>query len=102
MSRAQIVIENPILNSPFAAPTRHFRFDDEGITDESFDLLHWIESGTVARRQVTIYNDAALAERLEQVSRPPQATPYMFFTEALQSRVRGKVPVRFEPPWFRA
>ena len=34
MPRPQIVIENPILNSPFAEPARHFRFDDEGITDE--------------------------------------------------------------------
>lgn len=30
----QVVIENPVLNSPFAEPTRHFRFTDEGITDE--------------------------------------------------------------------
>jgi len=30
----QVVIENPILNSPFAEPTRHFRFGEEGITDE--------------------------------------------------------------------
>ena len=30
----QVVIENPILNSPFAEPKRHFRFTDEGITDE--------------------------------------------------------------------
>jgi len=30
----QVVIENPILNSPFDEPTRHFRFTDEGITDE--------------------------------------------------------------------
>ena len=28
------IIENPILNSPFLEPTRHFRFDDEGITNE--------------------------------------------------------------------
>ncbi len=28
------VIENPVLNSPFAEPTRHFRFDDDGITNE--------------------------------------------------------------------
>jgi len=27
----QVVIENPILNSPFAEPTRHFRFADEGV-----------------------------------------------------------------------
>jgi type III restriction enzyme len=27
-------IENPILNSPYRVPTRHFRFDDDGITSE--------------------------------------------------------------------
>jgi type III restriction enzyme len=30
----QVVIENPILNSPYVEPRRHFRFTDEGITDE--------------------------------------------------------------------
>jgi len=28
------VIENPVINSPFAEPQRHFRFDDDGITDQ--------------------------------------------------------------------
>jgi type III restriction enzyme len=28
------VIPNPIINSPFEEPCRHFRFDDEGITNE--------------------------------------------------------------------
>lgn len=31
---SQTIIENPIINSPFAEPTHHFRFSDEGITDE--------------------------------------------------------------------
>jgi type III restriction enzyme len=31
---SQVVIENPIINSPFDEPTRHFRFNDEGITSE--------------------------------------------------------------------
>lgn len=30
----QVIIENPILNSPFEEPKKHFRFNDEGITDE--------------------------------------------------------------------
>ncbi len=30
----QVVIENPVLNSPYDEPGRHFRFDEEGITDE--------------------------------------------------------------------
>ena len=29
-----VVIENPILNGPFAEPTRHFQFDEDGITDK--------------------------------------------------------------------
>lgn len=30
----QVVIENPILNSPYKEPSRHFKFSDEGITNE--------------------------------------------------------------------
>ncbi len=30
----QVVIENPVINSPFEEPRRHFRFTDNGITDE--------------------------------------------------------------------
>jgi len=30
----QVVIENPIINSPFREPDRHFRFSDEGITND--------------------------------------------------------------------
>ncbi|WP_206922647.1 BPTD_3080 family restriction endonuclease [Alicyclobacillus suci] len=31
---SQVVIENPVINSPFEIPRRHFRFTDEGITSE--------------------------------------------------------------------
>ena len=34
---SQVVIENPIINSPFDEPSCHFRFSDEGITDETVD-----------------------------------------------------------------
>src|SRR5215217_4657318 len=30
----QVVIENPVINSPYVEPARHFRFTDEGITNE--------------------------------------------------------------------
>ena len=33
----QVVIENPIINSPFEMPKRHFRFTEDGITDEIVD-----------------------------------------------------------------
>jgi type III restriction enzyme len=29
-----VIIENPVLNSPFDEPTRHFKFTEDGITDE--------------------------------------------------------------------
>jgi type III restriction enzyme len=31
---ADAVIDNPILNGPYDPPTRYWRFDDSGITDE--------------------------------------------------------------------
>ncbi|MDO8430914.1 MAG: hypothetical protein Q7S58_00745 [Candidatus Binatus sp.] len=34
---SQVVIENPIINSPFDEPTCHFRFGEDGITDEKVD-----------------------------------------------------------------
>jgi len=33
----QVVIDNPVLNSPYSEPTRHFRFDEEGITNETLE-----------------------------------------------------------------
>lgn len=33
----EVVIDNPILNSPFFEPTRHFDFTDEGISDLVLD-----------------------------------------------------------------
>jgi len=34
---ADLVIENPIINSPYRAPKRHFAFDNEGITNRIVD-----------------------------------------------------------------
>ncbi len=39
-----VVIENPVLNSPFEEPTRHFKFSNEGVTDE-----------TVCERRISSY-----------------------------------------------
>jgi len=33
----QVIIENPVLNSPFAEPGRHFKFTEEGITNDIID-----------------------------------------------------------------
>jgi type III restriction enzyme len=33
----QVIIENPVINSPYKEPTRHFRFSEEGITDDIID-----------------------------------------------------------------
>lgn len=31
---SQVIIDNPVINSPFAEPERHFCFTDDGITAE--------------------------------------------------------------------
>lgn len=33
----QVVIENPVIDSPFREPRRHFKLTDEGIANEVFD-----------------------------------------------------------------
>src|SRR5690348_5682479 len=30
----QVIIENPVINSPYEEPKRHYRFTEDGITDE--------------------------------------------------------------------
>jgi hypothetical protein len=86
----QVVIENPVLNSPFEVPERHFKFDDEGITNEivearrtsayiipiakpkmkgklfpwvvsDFSLIDAIESGIVKVPRVPVADDAMQA-----------------------------------------
>jgi len=32
---SQVLVESAIMNSPFDEPSRHFRFSNEGIADES-------------------------------------------------------------------
>lgn len=64
-----VVIENPILNSPFEEPTAHFKFDDYGITSE-------IE-GT---RRVSSY--------FIPIAKPRMAGQLTFDTEWTQDRVK--------------
>lgn len=40
MPPADAVIENPIINKPFEEPKRHFKFGDDGITDEVVSERH--------------------------------------------------------------
>jgi hypothetical protein len=66
---SQVVIENPIINSPFDEPTRHFRFSDEGITDEIvegrrtssyFVPIAKPEIGKIAVKVINHYGDEVL------------------------------------------
>lgn len=83
----QVVIENPILNSPFIEPNRHFRFGEDGITDQ-------IEES----RRISSY--------FVPIAKPKKKkggqTPELFETEWTEDRieenkfinqVRGKVAV---------
>lgn len=69
---SQVVIENPIINSPFNEPTRHFRFTDEGITNE-----------IVEERRISSY--------FVPIARPKKKkgaeTQLMFDTEWTQDRI---------------
>ncbi len=45
----QVVIENPVLNSPFEEPKRHFKFTEDGITD-AFKRL--VSIGELTRSEI--------------------------------------------------
>jgi len=66
---AQVVIENPILNSPFEEPRRHFRFSDDGITNE-----------VVESRRCSSY--------FVPIPRPRKRGAQLSFTEWTEDRVR--------------
>jgi hypothetical protein len=50
----QVVIENPIINSPFDEPMRHFRFSDEGITNEIVDGRRTIDRRILERAMILV------------------------------------------------
>ena len=67
----QVLIENPVLNSPFEEPKRHFRFNEDGITNE-----------IVEARRVSSY--------FVPIPRPKKRSPKQlgFETEWTQDRVK--------------
>ena len=66
------VIENPILNSPYREPTRHFEFDDDGITstivegrrESSFFIPIAQPRKKISATQLTLPGESWTAERL--------------------------------------
>jgi len=46
LAMRHVVIENPVINSPFTEPARHFRFTDEGITNETVDAAKVVTAKT--------------------------------------------------------
>ena len=67
---SQVVIENPVINSPFGEPTRHFRFSEEGITNELVD-----------GRRISSY--------FVPIARPKKKGPQLSFdTEWTQERIQ--------------
>ena len=58
-----VVIENPIVNSPFEELTRHFYFGETGITDKMVDsrrLFLKPETGKIAVRVINHFGDEVL------------------------------------------
>ncbi len=75
-------IDNPILNSPYHEPTRHFRFDDEGITEE-----------VVAGRRVSGYFVPIPQPKKKgvQLSFGPEWIDGRFKETEFINRIRGRV-----------
>jgi type III restriction enzyme len=68
-----VVIENPIINSPFDEPKRHFKFDEDGLTNEIVDsrrTSHYfipIAKPKKKNKQIEIpLGDAWTSDRIEE------------------------------------
>jgi type III restriction enzyme len=81
-----VVIDNPILNSPFAEPGRHFRFGEEGITSE-----------VVEKRRVSSYfMPIPAAKKRSQMHFDTEWTRDRIEENQFINQVRGKIG-----PWRR-
>jgi type III restriction enzyme len=69
---SQVVIENPVINTPFDKPTRHFKFSSEGITNEVVD----------GRRPSSYFVPIARPKKSKGVDQPG-----LFDTEWTQDRI---------------
>ena len=74
---ADVVIENPVINSPYDEPTRHFRFGEEGITNEIVEgngdqsVFHADPAAPKKRSQLSFRHGVdARSDRGEQVHQP--------------------------------
>jgi type III restriction enzyme len=79
---AEVVIENPILNSPYEEPARHFRFSDEGITNAIVD----------ARRESAYFMPIPAAKKKgKQLQFETEWTKDRVEENKFINRVRGRV-----------
>lgn len=69
---SQVVIENPVINSPYEMPSRHFKFGEEGITNEVVD----------GRRSSSYFVPIAPSKKKKGVDQP-----VLFDTEWTQDRI---------------
>jgi type III restriction enzyme len=81
----QVVIENPILNTPFEEPKKHFRFTEDGITDEV------VEARRVSSYFVPI--PRAKKKNPRQMSFETEWTADRVKENEFINRVRGRVSI---------
>ncbi len=77
----QVVIENPVINSPFHEPSRHFRFTEDGITDEIVD----------GRRTSSYFVPIAKARNARQLSFDTEWTQDRIEENQLVNQIRDRV-----------
>jgi type III restriction enzyme len=83
------VIDNPILNSPFREPTRHFRFGDEGMTSEVVE----------ERRESAYFMPIPAAKKRSQIHFDTEWTRDRIEENRFINRVRGKVDLWRRGGW---
>ena len=68
------IIENPILNSPFREPDRHWRFTDEGITNEIVEPAAPVPTSCRSRRPRRRASNSSLTRSGPRTASSPTTT----------------------------
>jgi type III restriction enzyme len=80
----QVVIENPVINSPYLEPTQHFKFSDDGITDEI------VETRRISSYFIPIAKPKKKGKS-DQLSFETEWTQDRFEENKLINQIRGRV-----------
>jgi len=100
------IIENPVINSPFRQPDRHFRFDEEGITSDVVDgrrpSSYFVPIPSARKRggQRSFETEWTSDRLQEPTANGAWMLPTTLLSSILMSELLSEGRPAWQPPWY--